>query len=301
MIQVAPMWKVLAGLRWDKLNGRYHAITAQGQPTTGNPPAPNPCYTPPDTSYSRDDSLWSKRVGVLFQPTALQSYHFSYGTSFNTSGDTYQYDSGTSNTDPESSRNIELGAKLDSANGKFSTRLALFHSTKYNERNRDADSVNACNYVLSGKRHAAGVEIDLAGRLMPGWEVYGSYAFIPNAEVDASSGAAGTEVVGSRPGLTPRHTGTLWTTYQIDDNWRIGGGLNARSGDRPVGLAAGQQIVAPKFVTGDLMAEYTNGDLSYKAYLANVTDKYYADSLYRGHYIPGKPRSLQLTASYRFY
>ena len=301
LVQVAPMWKVLAGLRWDKLNGRYHAVTAQGNPTTGNPPQPNPCYTAPNTRYSRDDALWSKRVGLLFQPTALQSYHLSYGTSFNTAGDTYQFDSGTSQVDPESSRNIELGAKLDSANGNFTTRLALFHSTKYNERNRDAESVNACNYVLSGKRHAAGVEVDLAGRLTPGWEVYGSYAFIPEAEIDASSGAAGTEAVGSRPGLTPRHTGTLWTTYQLDTNWRIGGGLNVRSSDRPVGLAAGSQIVAPKYVTGDLMAEYTRGDISYKLYIANVTDEYYADYLYRGHYIPGKPRSVQVTAVYRFY
>ena len=298
MVQLAPMWKVLAGLRWDKLDGRYHAITAQGQPTTGNPPVDNPCFTPADTRYSRNDSLWSKRVGLLFQPTPQQSYHLSYGTSFNTSGDTYMYDSGTANTAPESSRNIELGAKLDSANGNFTTRLALFHATKYNERNRDEPTT--CNYVLSGERHAAGIEIDLAGRLLPGWEVYGSYAFIPEAEVDASSGAAGTEPVGSRPGLTPRHTGTLWTTYQLDANWRVGGGLNARSSDRPVGLAANSQIVAPKYITGDLMAEYTRGDLSYKLFLSNVTDEYYADYLYRGHYIPGKPRTLQVTAAYRF-
>ena len=301
LLRIAPAWKLLAGVRWDKFRGNYHAIAAQGAPTTGNPPTPNPCYTPADTRFARDDSLWSRRFGVLFQPDDAQSYHLSYGTSFNTSGDTYQYDPGTSHTPPEKSRNVELGAKLDLAGGRLTTRMALFHSTKYNERNRDSESVDACNYVLSGKRHAAGFELDLAGRITPAWEVYGSYAFIPNAEVDASSGAAGTEPAGSRPGLTPRHSGTIWTTYMLTPHWRVGGGLNAKSGDRPVGLPATSRVWASRYVSADLMAEYLQGDLSFKANLTNVTDEHYADFIYRGHYVPGKPRTLQLTVAYKFY
>ncbi|MBC7993519.1 MAG: TonB-dependent receptor [Rhizobacter sp.] len=294
LVQVAPMWKVLAGLRWDQFKGTYNNISIAANPT-------NPCAVAPASSISRTDSLISKRLGVLFQPTPTQSYHFSYGTSFNTSGDTYQYDPGTGNSDPESSRNIELGAKLDSASGNFTSRFALFQATKYNERNRDAESVNACNYVLSGERHAAGIELDLTGRITPQWEVYGSYAFIPSAKVDSSSGAAGTEVAGSRPGLTPRHTGTLWTTYKFTPKWRLGGGLNARSSDRPVGLAASSAIVAPKFITADLMAEYQFIDeVSFKFNVTNVTDEHYADQLYRGHYIPGKGRTLQLTTTMKF-
>ena len=300
LVRIAPAWKLLAGVRWDKFNGDYLAIAGQGQPTTGNPPVPNPCYTPANARLQRSDSLWSRRFGVLFQPTDEQSYHLSYGTSFNTSGDTYQYDPGTSATPPEQSRNVELGARIDWAGGRFTTRAALFHSTKFNERNRDADTVDACSYVLSGKRHAAGVELDLAGRLTPAWEVFGSYAWIPSAEVDASSGAAGTEPVGSRPGLTPRHSGTIWSTYRISPQWRVGGGLNAKSGDKPVGLAASSPIVAPRYVTADLMAEYTQGDLTLKANLTNVTDEHYAEYVYRGHYVPGKPRTLQFTVSHRF-
>ncbi|WOB08539.1 TonB-dependent siderophore receptor [Piscinibacter gummiphilus] len=301
LVQVAPKWKVLAGLRLDKLDGRYHAIAAQGQPTTGTPPVANPCYVPANTRSQRDDSLWSKRFGVLYQPTATQSYHFSYGTSFNTSGDTYQYDPGTVNTPPESSRNIELGAKLDNARGDLSTRFAIFHTTKYNERNRDSETVNACNYVLSGERHAAGIEMDIIGRITPEWEVFGSYAFIPNAEVDSSSGAAGTEAQGSRPGLTPRHSGTIWTTYKVLPKWRIGGGLNARSADRPVGLAAGSAIVAPRYITGDLMTEFQASDVAtFKLNVTNVTDEHYADMLYRGHYIPGKGRTVQLNMTLKF-
>ncbi|MCR5884750.1 TonB-dependent receptor [Rhizobacter sp. J219] len=300
LVQVAPKWKVLAGLRVDKLDGRFHAIAAQGQPTTGTPPVPNPCYTPANSYSQRDDTLWSKRFGVMYQPTATQSYHFSYGTSFNTSGDTYQYDPGTVNTPPESSRNIELGAKLDNARGDLSTRFAIFQATKYNERNRDAESVNACNYVLSGERHASGVEMDIIGRITPEWEVFGSYAFIPSAKVDSSSGAAGTEAVGSRPGLTPRHSGTIWTTYKVVPQWRIGGGLNARSGVKPVGLAASSPITAPRYITGDLMAEFDQGHAIFKINVTNVTDEHYADMIYRGHYVPGKPRTVQLNMTLKF-
>ena len=294
LVQVSPSWKVLGGVRWDRFEGTYRNLAL---PAAND----NPCAVQPATQIGRSDSLMSHRVGVLFQPTPLQSYHLSYGTSFNTSGDTYQYDAGNVNVDPEKSRNIELGAKLDSEDGRLSTRLALFHATKYNERNRDAESVNACNYVLSGKRHAAGLEVDLAGRLTPEWEVYLSYAYIPKAKIDESSGAAGTEPEGSRPGLTPRHTGTVWTTYQLTPKWRVGGGITARSKDRPAGLAASSPLVAPSFVTGDLMAEYKTGDLSYKLNLTNVTDEHYADYLYRGHYVQGRPRTLLLTVGYRFF
>jgi catecholate siderophore receptor len=294
LVRVAEDWKLLAGLRWDRFEGSYYNLS------TATPPASNPCAVQPNARIDRNDSLLSKRLGVLYQPTPLSSYHFSYGTSFNTAGDTYQYDAGSANVAPESSRNFELGGKFDSESGDLSSRFAIFHTTKYNERNRDADSVNACNYVLSGQRHAAGVEFDVAGRITPRWEVFASYAWIPIAKVDSASAAAGTEPVGSRPGLTPRHTASLWTTWQMTAEFRFGGGLTARSSDKPVGLALTSEVEGPAYLTFDAMAEYRWQKVLLRANLTNLTDRHYADFLYRGHYVPSRPRTLLMTATQKF-
>ena len=284
MVQVAPQWKVLGGLRVDNFKGKYNAATA-----TANAAAYN----------ERSDTLHSKRLGVLYQPSDTTSFHFSYGTSFNTSGDTYQYDNQTANTPPEGSVNYELGAKIDSADKRFTTRLALFYAIKNNERNRDPDSAATQN-LLSGKRHAAGFEIDVTGRLTKEWEVYGSYAFTPIAKIDvgAPGSVAGVgEGAGTRSSLTPKHSGTVWTTYQITPQFRVGAGLNFRSEQTP---NRNPGWAASSFVTGDLMAEYSFDRYTFKANVSNVTNKLYADALYTGHYIPGAGRVYALTASVKF-
>lgn len=283
LMQVTPDWKILGGLRWDRFRGRYWsaATTAANGRVT------------PAAVRERSDSVWSKRLGVLYQPTPLQSFHASWGTSFNTSGDTYQFDALGSNTPPEGSRNIELGAKLDSADKRFTTRLALFHATKTNERNRDPDSASSA-YLLSGKRHSAGFEIDITGRITPRWEVYGSYAWTPIARIDV--GAPTTtlslsgELQGQRPSLTPRHSGTVWSTWQVDSALRLGAGLNWRSAQTPNRNPGWQ---APGYVTADLMAEYRFSErITLKVNLSNITNKLYPDALYTSHYVPGAGRVL---------
>lgn len=291
LIQVAPAWKVLAGLRWDQFEGDYRTYATANLSGTNT--------TPPGTQIGdpriRKDSLWSKRFGLLYQPSAEQSYHLSYGTSFNTFGDAYSYDVKGVNTPPEGSRNIELGGSVDWMQGRFTTRFAVFHATKYNERNTDGESVGPDNYILSGKRHAAGIDLDFSGRITPEWELFAAYEFIPDAKVDKGT-LVGGEVEGSRPAMTPKHSGTVWTTYKITQKWRLGGGLTARSGTRTY-LST---IYAPKFVTADLMAEYVTGNLAFKLNVTNVANKLYADQLYRGHYIPGKPRTIQLATTVTF-
>ena len=291
LIEVAPHWKVLAGLRWDRFEGDYTSPATVAADATVSP----------EIRRSRADSLWSQRFGVIWQPSEKASVYASYGTSFNTSGELYNYDAQGSNTPPEKSRNVEVGSKLDLFAGNLSTRVAVFRTTKYNERNRDSPSgVPLDDYLLSGERHATGVELDVAGRLTPAWEVFVSYAWIPSARIDKVQGTTLTgELEGQRPSLTPRHSGSLFTTYQATDALRLGGGLNARSPQTPNRNPAG--IVARGFVTYDIFGEYAFSDtLALKLNVVNVTNKFYADSLYTAHYIAGQPRTVYATLTARF-
>jgi len=300
LIQLTPHWKVLGGLRYDSLKGNYDSF---GNPT-------NATSNGPKTNYRMNVGEWSKRAGVLFQPNQLDSYHFSYGTSFNTSGDSYSLGSTNADTPPEQSINMELGAKLDSADKRFTTRLALFHAIKKNERNTDplltVPGTSTPLVTLNGERYVRGIEIDISGRLTPKWEVFGSYAWMPDARVTkaAPCPASGSctqntpgERVGDRPALIPEYSGTLWNTYQLTSQWRIGAGLTYRGKQKPTR----SEFEVPAFVVGDVMAEYrVNDEFTLKGNVSNVTNKLYADQLYPGHYVPGAGRLVQLTGSYKF-
>ena len=147
------------------------------------------------------------------------------------------------------------------------------------------------------------MEFNLAGRFTPKWEVFFNHTWIPEAEIDESNvalNAAGTgaQVKGDRPALTPRHSGSLWTTYRLLPKLRVGAGLNYRGAQNPEGA---RHVRADSFVTADAMAEYTINEIwSARLNVTNLTDKLYADSLYRGFYAPGAPRRVELTMKAMF-
>ena len=279
--------KLLGGLRYDRFEGAY-------SDTAGN-------------TKDVKEGLWSPRLGLLFQPSATASYYASLGTSYNTSGDTYQFALGTfapgsnnekmANTPPEKSRNLEVGGKFELFEDRATLGVALFRSEKFNERNTDSDSA-ATQYLLSGKRHATGMEFNLSGRLSPKWDIFYNHTWIPSARIDQSNvvlNAAGTgaQVEGDRPALTPKHSASLWTTYRVTPVVRLGAGLNYRGEQNPEGQ---RTLVAAAFTTVDAMVEYTVSDnLIVKLNVTNLTDKLYANTLYRGFYAPGAPRSVQLS------
>ncbi|NBW78253.1 MAG: TonB-dependent siderophore receptor [Betaproteobacteria bacterium] len=286
LIQLASNWKLLVGLRYDSLRGNYDTYAA---PADGGNQINGAL-----TNYQMNVGEWSKRVGVMFQPNERESYHLSFATSFNTSGDAYSLGAANKDTPPEQSINIELGAKLDSADKNLSTRYALFQTTKLNERN--TDPLQPSVTVLSGRRHVTGFEADITGRMTPRWEMYGSFMWIPDALIDA--GGQGAEAAGARPSLTPHISTSFWNTYQMNSQWRLGAGLNYRSAQTPNRNPGWQ---APAFTTIDLMAEYRFDDkLLLKVNASNLTNVLYADQLYSSFYVPGPGRLLQVTGSYQF-
>ena len=295
LIAITEQWKLLAGLRYDKVKSTMHSLAYANNTTATSPSG----ITESRLSYP---GLWSRRFGVLYQPTPSQSYHVSYGTSFNTSADTYQYtNQQTADVGAEKSRNIEVGAKLDWFNGALSTRGALFRTEKYNERTTDSDFAGQFP-VLSGKRHSQGAEFDVTGRVTEALEVYLSYSWIHRAWID-KVGTAVT-LTTNEVGLTPKHTGAAWLSYQLSPKWRVAGGARGASINRPLqgGTAAASLTArAPGYVAYDAMVEYTiNQDMYVQLNANNLTDKVYGDQLYPGFYTPGEARTVKATLGLRF-
>jgi catecholate siderophore receptor len=300
MFSLTTRIKLVGGLRLD----RFSAI-----------------YTDPNHySISTDKNFLSPRLGMTWQPQSGVTHYVSLGTSYNTSGDAYLYGVGTDlsptvtrngvtsantnlatlNTPAEKSRHVEIGSKYELFEGKGLLGVAAFHSEKFNERNTDPD-IASSQYLLSGKRHASGMEFNFAGRITSAWEVFYNHTWIPNALIDisdvratTSSGAPNAaQQQGDRPALTPKHSASLFTTYKLNPLWRVGAGVNYRGEQNPEG---NRFVTAQAFTTVDALIEYVASDNTLvKLNVFNLTDKLYADSLYRGHYIPGAPRRIELS------
>lgn len=280
-IAITPQWKLVGGLRYDRFSGNFDR--------SGNA-APN------NTSLARSDGVWSKRGGVMYQPTPEVSYYASYGTSFNTSGDLYQYDANSANTPPESSRNIEIGAKWELWDGDLSVRTALARTDKFNERNTDVNQGTG-EFLLSGQRHTDALEFEMAGRLNPRWEVFGGIAFMHAVIDKAGSSAAAQATVGLNPGLTPKRQANLWSTYKFADKWRVGGGFTYASENGPASAnAAALANRAPGYTRWDAMLEYAYSENhSFRLNVDNLTSKVYYSSLYQAWPSMGALRTVRAT------
>ena len=297
LVSLTPWLKVLGGVRYDHFTGgtKNYRYATDGTYLDS-------------TVVDLSNHPWSYRGGILFQPSTTASFHVSYGTSFNTSIDTYQFvNQQTANTPPEKSRNIEAGAKLDWLDDRLSTRFAVFRTEKYNERNVDADT-GADAFLLSGKRHSDGVDMDIVGRITPQFEVYLSGSYVWSALIDkvGSVNPANTanSFTGQRTGLTPRLTGSLYANYAVTPKLRVGVGVRGSTKNYPLqnGTGAAQNtVVAPGYAVVDLLGEYKfTPDLFAQLNVTNLKNKTYADLLYQGFYVPGTPRLVQFSLGVRY-
>jgi catecholate siderophore receptor len=271
MVEFMPKWKLLVGVRWDRMDADYRRAAPLGP-------------------LQRTDRVWSYRTGLIYQPDTVQSYYIAYGTSFNPSAELYSLDVRGSNTPPEKSRNMEIGMRWDLARG-LSLRAALFRTEKTNERN--ADPLVADQFLLSGKRSTEGIELEVAGRITPAWEVFGGVALM-DAQIEKSNNS---NEVGNWPLYTPPYTANLWTVYALSERWRVGGGFNA-AGKR-YGNNANVNY-APAYMRWDAMLSYEQKHYALRLNGLNVFDTTYYETVYQGHVIPGTSRAVLGTLELKF-
>lgn len=96
-------------------------------------------------------------------------------------------------------------------NDQLSANLALYDLTRSNVTTPDPD--NPGFSVQTGKQRSRGVEVDISGEILPGWNIIGGYAYT-DARITEDNDPT---IEGNQRFSAPEHSFNLWTTYRIQD------------------------------------------------------------------------------------
>lgn len=279
LITFTPKWKALLGIRHDTFKQSVNERMANA------------------SDRSRTDREWSPRAGIVFQPNGWQSYYVSYSRSFQPSGEVLAFTSAQSQMAPEETSNIEAGVKIDLFDGKAAATAAIFELER-----TDIKSTEPITKVIVpvGEQRTRGIELTFAGEVAPGWQLSAGYAYL-DAIITKSIGVSnGVAINGKHAALTPMHSANLWLMKDIGHGFKLGGGLNYVD-DR---YAAPDNLVTlDGYVSADAALIYQAKAYDVALNVKNIADKHYFIS---GHgasnnlNMPGAPRSVELTARFRF-
>ncbi|MEZ8464063.1 ligand-gated channel protein [Vibrio splendidus] len=151
----------------------------------------------------------------------------------------------------------EIGAKAYLLDNALMLNAAVFQiDQEQPETNIDGDVVNKIE-----ARHQ-GIELEARGQFTEQWDISVGYSYL-----DAEN-----KETGKKPNDVSDHLFSLWSTYQLDDNWRLGGGVKY-VGDRYAGND--EAVALGDYTTVDLMAAYTTGRHKVQANAYNVLNEKY--------------------------
>ena len=172
-----------------------------------------------DTEQSQNNDAFTPRVGLVYQPIEQISLYGSYAQSFNPN--TIDTTADGEFLEPEEGEGFEFGIKSEIIPNRLAATVAYFNITKSNVATSDPN--NPFSSVATGEQESQGVELDLSGEILPGWNIIASYAYI-DAEVTEDNDSA---IIGSRLTNIPEHSASLWTTYEIQQGNLQGLGFGA--------------------------------------------------------------------------
>lgn len=207
-------------------------------------------FDPTDTEATQTEEAFSPRLGLVYQPIPEVSLYASYSEVFAPSvAETTTVDG--EQLPFESGEGFEVGIKGELLDGKLAATLAYFDITRNNVASDDPD--NPFSFIATGEQRSRGVELDVIGEILPGWNILGSYAYI-DAEITEDT----TFDEGNQLPSAPKHSASLWTTYEIQsgDLRGLSFGLGFNFIDERAGDLANSFSVDSYFIT--------NAALSYR-------------------------------------
>ncbi|MDT3311581.1 TonB-dependent siderophore receptor [Pseudomonas sp. rhizo66] len=275
-LELSEQWLVNMGLRYDHFDTDYKTYNAAGRTTSKGD----------DTS-----EFVTGQFGVVYKPAENGSIYASYATSATPPGNTLGEGQegnplgGTpdrsgnllsSDMEPETTKNYEIGTKWDLLNDRLSLTADIFRTEKENARVQ----IDTSSYENAGKTRVQGVELSASGKITDKWQVFAGYAFMDSEQVDG--GPMGRANDGNELPNTPKNSASLWTTYQVTPKLTIGGG--AFYVDDVYGSVANTTMV-DSYVRYDAMAAYKltkNVDLQLN--VQNLTNETYYDKAFSTHF-----------------
>jgi iron complex outermembrane receptor protein len=195
----------------------------------------------------------------------------------------------------------EIGAKAQFFGGRVSFNAALY---EINQRNLLLNANLPAfpdSLVTRGAERSRGFELDVAGYLLPNWQINASYSYIDAVIVSDNEAS----LVGARKQNTPRHSGNLWTRYNFTPNSPLGDlgiGLGVQhSGSKIPWFSRAFEV--PAYTLFDLALYYTPARTNVQVALNsnNLTNRtYWVGAQNYLRLFPGAPRNTMLTLTYRF-
>ncbi|KXK50863.1 TonB-dependent siderophore receptor [Nitrosomonas europaea] len=252
---------LLAGLRYD--NARAES---------------NPTYQGVTTFTENKQDKVSPRIGLLWQPVKPISLYGSYVESLGTYANGRGIDSRPLKA--EIGKQWEAGVKTELLDGRFSATLAWFHLTKNDMSTPHPDPVLAVQgiAVQTGEARSKGIELNITGELLPGWQMIANYAYTDTEITRANNGTQGNRLPNA-----PKHAGNIWSIYAFENETlrglKIGGGVTLR-GKREGNLENDYQI--PGYAVFNLMTSY-----GIKVGKTRVTAQLNVNNLFNKEYFSG--------------
>jgi iron complex outermembrane receptor protein len=251
------------------------------------------------------DRKFTPRLGLVYQPVEPISLYASWSRSFQPQ---LQLTYDNQPFKPETGEQYEAGLRIEAFNKRLTSMIAVYQITKQNVATPDIrPGVPSGFSVQLGEQRSRGFEVDLSAQLTRRWNLLFTHGYT-NALVSEDSARPGAiPIVGNALLGVPRHTGSLWSSYEFD-----------RRSLRGLGFGAGLFGVGRRFGDNEHTFEvpgYLRADMSvfYRIYKAdrvkyrfalnlnNLLDKKYYEGV-RGRLgiVPGPPFNAVVSAQFIF-
>jgi len=253
--EIGPMFELNAGLRYEWAKATFQVVNLGTYPPGTTPPTALALL--PQQS---DEQLFSYRLGAVFKPTPRTSIYIAYGNARTPSSATVRLGCGTPASvgapdpcaaAPETAVNYEIGAKADLFGRRLQATFALFRNERSNFRVASNDPIAPTAQVVDGRSRVDGLALGLSGNITPAWQIFANYTYLDGKVLQSvsdfclanpgpqtpngpnpclnSTGIPDPQA-GDRLIQTPRHSGSLFTTYRLPFGLQIGYGLTYQSG-----------------------------------------------------------------------